>query len=556
MMALNQPNNPELVHELPVTVAGWSNFGVEPKVNGERTVNMFVSDGWLVCIGGWQKVYEFLPAGEGRGVFKSSNGNFFIAVVNANVYRVSPQIGVILIGQLETSAGKVSMDENLARQICIVDGVNAYIYNWGLPPNLTKQTGGHFGVDLVPNYVAYHDSFFLFGNGLKNPNGTFWYVYQPTAVANPTTIDFVSTQTLQTKPDYPLAVKRIPGQSANVLVFGNSVCEIHTHIGDTDNYRRNSSVSIDYGCRSIDTIAASGEYIGWLGSNESNAPVIMIFSGQKATPVSTDGIDRLLSQISRPDLSTAYFMRQDGHLFYVLTFYFEGNTTLEADNITLAYDLTVGKFVNFSDHNLNYHPATDVVYIDNNLYFVCLDNASLYRWGADITAIIDDIQDPFNQIPVDPRLIHEMQRIRVCNTIRAPKTTPFVVNNFTVTIQQGCDESPPYFDCLTLMIHEDGRRIFSENNIQVVPEWGGVEDCVGVPYQQKVQLAQSKDGAVTWSNYWDKLLFPLGKRRNILKWERLGYCNEWTPKLRFWATGSFLVSDGTVSLKTTRRNAH
>lgn len=543
----------KIKHEFPVIVAGSSNFGIEPKVNGEKTYNMFISDEWLISLGGYERVLDLLAAGEGRGAFNSIAGKFFIAVVNANVYQVTNLLGATLIGQLQTSSGEVFIDENLNQQICIVDGVHAYIYNYSMAPNLTIQTAGVLGSgSLVPNYVTYHDTFFLFGNGLRNPNGTQWYAY---AFDDATHIKQQSDQTFQTKPDYPLAVKRIPGQSANVLVFGTSVCEIHTHIGDTDNYRRNSSVSIDYGCASVSTIAASGEYIGWLGLNESNAPVIMIFSGQQAKPVSTDGIDRLLKNISRPDLSTAYFMRQDGHLFYVVTFYFKGNNKLSADNMTIAYDIAADKFYNFSDQYLNYHPARQVVYIGQELYFVSLNNASIYRWSENVTAIIEDIADPTNQIPIDPRLVYEMQRLRICNTIRAPKNTPFIVNNLTITIQQGTDESPPVNDCLVLMIHEDGRRIFSEDGKQIVPEGGGADDCIAVPYTPKIQFAMSKDGCVTFSNYLDRQLNPLGVRRNILKYDRLGYCNEFTPKFRFWSTGSWLVTDGIVTVKPARYNA-
>jgi hypothetical protein len=538
-------------HEFPVVVAGSSTFGIEPKVNGEKTYNMFVSDEWLISLGGYQRVLDLLAAGEGRGAFNSIAGKFFIAVVNANVYKISNLLGVTLIGQLQTSSGEVFMDENLNQQICIVDGLHAYIYNYSMAPNLTIQADGFLGVSLIPNYVTYHDTFFLFGNGLRTPNGTKWYSY---GFSTATTIVEVSDQTFQTKPDYPLAVKRIPGQSANVLVFGTSVCEIHTHIGGTDNYRRNSSVSIDYGCASVSTIAASGDFIGWLGLNESNAPVIMIFSGQQAKAVSTDGIDRLMNNISRPDLSTAYFLRQDGHLFYVLTFYFKGNNSLPADNLTLAYDLNTDKFYNFSDQHLNYHPARQTVYINQDLYFVSLNNASIYKWSPKITAIIEDIPDANNEIPIDPRLVYEMQRLRIANTIRAPKTTPFIVNNLTILIQQGTDPTAPVSDCLTLMIHEDGTRIFSENGIQVVPEGGGEEDCIAMPYQPKIQYAHSKDGGVTFSNYLDKLLNPLGVRRNILKWDRLGHCNEYTPKFRFWGLGSWLVSDGIVTVKPCRYN--
>ena len=394
------------VKEFPLNISGSSTFGRYPKISIEKTYNLFVSDGWLVSLGGYEKVLQLLPSGSGRGAFQSIRGNFTLLVINAIVYRIEPNLSYIIVGNLETSSGEVIIDENLNQQICIVDGVKMYIYNWSLPPQLVIQTGGPLPASLIPNYVCFHDTFFLIGNGLQNGTSTFWYAYQ---YASATTISVASDQTFQVKPDYPLAVKRIPGQSSNVIVFGTSVCEVHTHIGQTDNYRRNSSISIDYGCISTDTIAASDSYIAWLAVNESNAPVIMIFDGQKATPISTDGIDYLMGSLSRPDLSTALFFRQDGHLFYMLTFYFMGdekaNPPQEADNLTLIYDFNTQKFYHASDQHLNYHPARQVVYFKNDLYFVSLNNGSFYRWDTDITQIIEDVvptfEDP-NEAPLDP----------------------------------------------------------------------------------------------------------------------------------------------------------
>lgn len=548
------------VKEFPLNVNGSSTFGRYPKISLEKTYNMFESDGWLVCLGGYEKVLQLLPVGEGRGAFQSIRGNFTIVVINSFVYKIMPNLIYVLIGTLETSIGEVSIDENLSQQICIVDGQHMYIYNWSLPPNLTVQTGGDLGTTLLPNYVCFHDSFFLIGNGLQTGASTFWYVYQ---FDTSTTIDQASTQEFQVKPDYPLAIKRIPAQSSNVIVFGTSVCEVHTHIGGTQNYRRNSSVSIDYGCISTDTIAASDNYIAWLAVNESNAPVIMVFDGQKATPISTDGIDFLMGSLTRPDLSTALFFRQDGHLFYMLTFYFLGNENAnppqEADNLTLLYDFNTQKFYHASDQHLNYHPARQVVYFKNDLYFISLNNGSFYRWDTEITQIIEDTVPTFeapDDAPLDPNLIYDMQRIRICQTIRAPKTTPFVVESVFITIDQGNDPGV-VFDCLIIMITEStfpvypDTRIFTETMsgyAQVVPEGAGTDDCPGVPYTPKIQMSMSKDGGVTFSNYVDKQLNPLGYRKNILKWDRIGLCNEFTPKFRFWSTNRVLVTDGAIRL--------
>lgn len=527
----------------PVNIVGSSKFGRYPKIDAEKTYNMLISDGWLINYAGYQRAVELLPQGEGRGGFVSLRGNFAIVVVNAFVYRLTFDLAPTLIGTLATSRGEVFIDENLNQQICIVDGVNAYIYNYSLPPNLTIQADGFLGSALIPNYVTFHDNKFLFGNANTTGDGARWFIYQ---FNTPTTIQYVADRALQTKPDRALAVMRIPSQANNVLVMGGSVCEIHTDVGGTEIYRRNSSVNIDYGCISISTIASSDYYIGWLAINESNQPVIMMFTGQGVQPISTDGIDYVMGTIKRPDLSTAMFYRQDGHLIYHLTFYDP------QDNLTLAYDVTGGYFVHLSDENLNFHPARDVLHFNQNNYFVSLKNASIYRLSTDITVINENLQG--QAVPDDPRLVHEMQRIRICETIRAPKTTPFVANTLVITIEQGSDQVPPVQDCIVLMITEDNfpgspnARIFSQSNIQVVPEGSGEEDCVGAPYRGRVDLSISKDGGTTFSNTVSRMLNPLGHRKNILKWERMGLCNEFTPKFRFWTLGRVVVSGGVLDL--------
>ena len=231
-----------------VKIVGGSTFGRYRKISSEKTYNMFISDGWLINTAGYQKVAEILSFGEGRVIYNSSRGKFLLVVINSFVYTLNEGLSPLFIGRLSTDNGPVYVDENLNSQICIVDGVNAYIYNYSIPtPGLTVQTG--LGT-LVPGYVEYHNTFFLFGNASKTVNGAAWYAYQyatPTTIVQATPGQFA----LQTKPDYALAVLRIPGQSANVLVIGSIVSEIWTQIGGTQNYRRANTISIDYGCVSV-----------------------------------------------------------------------------------------------------------------------------------------------------------------------------------------------------------------------------------------------------------------------------------------------------------------
>jgi hypothetical protein len=552
---------------IPLNVVGSSTFGDYPKISLEKTYNMIESDGWLVPFPGYHKVLELSATGRaGRGFFKSVRGNRMIAVVDSQVYDIDFNLSPRVVGTLNTSHGEVFMDENLENQICIVDGVNMYIYNYTIP-SLTLQTGGALtgpNAELVPNYVTYHNTYFLIGNAATNGFGSNWYAYD---YASPTTITEHSVMQLQTKPDNALAIKRIPAQAANVLVFGNTVCEIHTNVpglgqlNTEQDYQRNNSVGIDYGCLSVSTIAESGEYIAWLGANETNLPVIMVMKGQSVQRISTDGIDFLLQDLSFPAQSTAMMYSTNGHLFYQLTFY------NEADNVTLAYDFNNEKFYHLSDHNLNYHPAVDIVSFSPNLttnpnlenilegiyqntFFLSLNNGCVYQLSQDFYDINEDINDDVFA-GTDPNLRFEMQRIRICKNIRFPTSAPFKANQLVFTIEMGMDNLPATQDCLIYMVTEQNIRIFSEYESgyeQVVPEGAGNEDCLGVQYQGRIDLAISKTGNEAFSNYVPRYMHHTGHQKNMLRWNKMGRANDLVPKIRFWSLGRIVATDGYVEV--------
>lgn len=529
----------------PVNVVGSSTFGRYQKISSEKTYNMFISDAWLINTPGYQRIYDLLAQGAGRGIFTSIRGSLLIIVVNNAVYKLDVNLNPTLIGNLVTESGEVFIDENLNSQICIVDGLNAYIYNYSLPPNLTIQTG--LGT-LIPNYVEYHNTFFLFGNANTTTNGAAWYTYQfdtATTIIQATPGQFA----LQTKPDFALAVVRLPGQGNNVLVMGTAVCEIWTQIGGLQNYARNPTINVDYGVASTSTIARSDAYVAWLGINESNAPVIMVYTGQSVGPISTDGIDYALSQIQFPDQATAMFSRQDGHLFYQITFY------NPVDNITFLYDFNSQKFFHLSDAALNYHPARDYAYFNGATYFVSLNNASLYQSSTNFTTYNENLPT----IVQDPTKILEIQRIRICDTMRADDSSQFRPNSFVFTIEQGNDENVSGLSLLgnqDFLITEDDFLppddvIYTEFGVPIVDEDSGAGIGFGdlfLPYQPRVDMSISRDGGITWSNTVARNLNPVGYRQNILNWENLGACNSMTIKLRFWGTSRFVAKDGFVEI--------
>lgn len=513
--------------ELPINIVGSSVFGRYPIVNAERTYNMFISDGWLVSFPGYRAVLKLLETEvEGRALYYSVRGNFLIAVAGANVYRINNfSSDPILLGTVATTSGDVYIDENLSSQICLVDGTeDAYIYNY--LDNLFGVAVFTGGPDFKPNYITYQNTYFIFGNGNKDNSGSQWFVYESGATA--LELKYVQLRTLQTKPDYAIAALRIPGKGNNLIVFGTTVAEIWTQVPGIQVYQRSSSVNIDFGLLSISTLASSDEIVCWLGVNEESTPSIMVMTGGGARRISTDGIDFLLANIKFPQQSTAFFFRQDGHLFYQITFY------NPEDNGTVIYDFNEDKFFDLTDWNFDYHPARKVAYFHGETYFISLKNANIYVTDTEITT--DEID---NNTPL------EIPRIRVCNTIRGNRPEKFRVSLLTFTIENGYEPSDNFpIECNGYVLDEENNAIiYTEDDLSILVEGGYCND-----YSPRIDLTISKNGGKTFSNAVPYYMHRTGHYNNQPRFTQLGMCNQFTPQFRFWGFWRFVVKDAVIEI--------
>lgn len=518
--------------EVPIKVVGSSIFGRHPIISDERTYNMFISDDWLLNFAGYEQATSILPVGEeGRGLFHSIRGNFLLIVINQSIYRVNPNLGATPLAiTLATTTGEVFMDENLSSQICIVDGTNAYIYNY--------QTGD-IGLaeftpadpPFIPNYVTYHDTYFIFGNGATDNSGSRWFVYESGFVAPATTplkLKYVIDLTLQTKPDFAKAIIRIPGHGNNILVLGSTVAEIWTDVGGLQKYQRSPSINIDYGIASVSTIAASDDYIAWLGINEKSAPAIMVMTGGKADRISSDGIDYLLSTVQHPSDSTAMFYRQDGHVLYILTFF------NAVDNFSIMYDFTTGKFFDLTDWDFTYYPARQMAYFNNEIYFASLKQGSLMRISSNLTSDSTDIQN-----------VYEIPRIRKCNTVRLKGSDRFIANVLSMTIENGVEPNVDFqFECDGHILGEtSGLIMYSEDDEPLLVEGGSCQ-----VYRPRIDLTISKNGGETYSNPVSYFMHATGNYKNQPRFLKMGECNQYTAQFRFWGFGAVVVADAVLEI--------
>jgi hypothetical protein len=511
---------------IPVRIVGSSIFGRHPIISDERTWNMYVSDNWLLNFPGYRQSIDFQTTpGEGRGLFHSTRGGFMLAVINSIVYKVDSNLGFTDLFHIDTSVGEVFIDENLSSQIVLVDGTDAYIYNY------TTGTNGKLTLPFRPNYITYQNTHFIFGNGDITVNGSQWYVYKSGFVppaTTPLTLTLVQTLLLQTKPDFAKAAIRIPSHGNNLLVLGSTVAEIWTDIGGLQVYQRNSAINIDYGVASVSTIAASDTMVAWLGINEKSSPAIMYMAGGQANRISTDGIDYLLKLVRHPDQSTAIFYRQDGHVFYILTFFHED------DNLTIMYDFTTEKFFDLTDWDFTYHPARQMTYFNNEIYFISLKQEKLMLISSDITSISPSPQENY-----------EIPRIRKCDTFRLPGAERFIVNQFSFTVENGVEQDVDFqYECDGFILGESsGAIMYAEDDLPLLLEGGNCQ-----VYRPRIDVTISKNGGETYSNVNSYYMHATGKYNNQPRFNGLGEANQFTVQMRFWGFGAVVIQDGQLEV--------
>ena len=488
------------IESMDVKIVGSSDYSKYPFSNPERTYNMMIYEDTLVPMWGYRKALELLNYKiEGRGCFESTRGGFAIVVIGNIVYRINSITGSVpeVLFTLGTDKGAVFIDENLSSQICIVGTPELWIYNYstntfGIPSAILANT------DLVPNYVTYQNTQFIIGNAIQAPSGSQWFVY---IAENPVTtgfeLDLIATLTLQTKPDYAVAALRIPGKGNNLLVFGKTVTEIWNNIGGLLVYQKNSSINIDYGCVSVETIAASDDYVVWLGINEKSYPFIIVMKGGEANEISTSGIDQQLQSVKFPEQSCAFFMRQNGHLLYQLTFY------NPEDNFTLVYDFTTKAFFDSTDWNYNFHPARSVMQFQGNSYFISLVRGNLY-----------EINSNFTNYNVDHNQTYEIPRVRITNTLRLDVPQVCKYKYFTFWMENG-----------------------TQANFPINPQ-----------ENPRVDVSLSKNGGITFGNAVPYYMHKTGNYNNQPVFRNLGIGTQLTIQMRFWGMDKFLVKNGKVAM--------
>lgn len=530
------PNLQQQVTEVPVQIVGGNQFGRYAKINDAQTWNMIVSDGWLVPYAGYKRVVDIDNNLVGRGLHTSTIGGFMLAVIGSQVIRISQSFQPIVVGNLSTSTGEVYMAENTAKQIAITDGRYVYIVDYSSSTAVLKTSapGGAINFNAQfsnasPGYIAYQNGRFVmaingtaswclsgFNDGLTWPNDT----------------QHVGGFTI--KPDYVQACVPSPSGGNTLMVFGKTAVQFWQDVGAAlFPYQLQSTSNIDYGCVNPATIATLNQYVVWLAINEQSGPVLMVATGKNVEAISTDGIDFKLGNLIDPENCTGFLFQQDGHIIYQFTFI--------TDNLSYIYDFKSQMFFSVTDENMDYHIAREVVYFNNNYFFVRLNGGNVYRLDSTYTGA-DYGDGDIKQLP----------RIRIVPPFRLPSQRNYIARSLGFTIENGQPNAVTTTGGVplggTILATESGLWLAAEDGVLIDAESDVTTSPVYTTYSEAVDLSISRDGGVTFGSSSRLNMNPVGKRKSRFIWQRLGMANDITFQLRFSGFGRFVVGDGVAEI--------
>jgi len=511
----NMKGRSQTFTQLPLNIVGSTVFGRYPKISVEETINMIISDGFLVPYAGHLLVASIISQANGRAIYTSNKYNHMIVVIENNVYTISSNLSVTKIASIDTFSGDVFIDENNVDQIAICDKKSIYIYNY-VTGAFTKALTSGLPLNFIPGYISYQNGRFI----AASLNTSQWRLSQAGDGRNwPSDSPFVGT--LQTKPDTVVATQRVPGRGNLLYVFGYTVTEIWQDVGaQLFPYQRNASVNIDYGCINPATIAFNENIVVWLAQNEKSGLMIAYTTGGDINKISTDGIDFKFTQLKNPENSYGFLFRQDGHQLYQLTF--------PDDNLTYVYDFNTQKFFTIKSENMTAHIAKRVSFFNDQYYFVSFSDGNLYQFSTNYTTYNGE----------------EIPRIRILRNLRLPDASRFSVNNLTFTLEQGTQKNI-YDQSNKFIGTESLNLIATESGNQLVTQTGGTASQL---IKQQVGMSVSKDGGMTFGTIWNKDLNDRGKFRNRLIYWNLGASNDFVVQFRFWGMGRFVATDGIASI--------
>lgn len=253
-------------------------------------------------------------------------------------------------------------------EIGTVDGYgNVFMEDNGIHVAIAVQGGKLYaanrsGILQLPesgiNGIAYQDGYLIYSAADK-----FWI----SGLDDATTIDPLDFSSADALPDDS---RGCISDHRELVIFGEYSVEFWMNTGNADfPFERAGGGFMEHGCRAPGSIAKAENAIFWLGENL--APYMA--NGYQATPIAQPWVERLIEGASDPSTAWAFTYRQEGHLFYVLSF----------SDLCVVYDTSTGAWHRRKSYGLDRWRANCYAYFDNKHIVGDYSSGTLYELDLD-----------------------------------------------------------------------------------------------------------------------------------------------------------------------------
>lgn len=443
-------------------------------------------------------------AGRGRGVFALSNGNI-IAVVGQNVYYVSPNWVLTLLGQIGNALTPVSIIDNGVTAV-IVDN-SGFGYTFTIATNTWNgQLNDPTGLFVGATRADYVDTFLTF----NKPGTNQWYISLPGTVT-------FNALNIAAKSSYPDPIQTQIVNLRQVWLLGTQTSEVWYLSGAASfPFEEWPNIFIPYGCIAPYSAARADMNVFWLAQNKDGKRMAVMTEGYGVEAISTRALEAEWNDY--PDCSDAigYSYQQSGHTYYNLHFpgadksysydkstkqwsqpaWIDNNGTIHRERV--AFHAFGQAKYGYQDTNIGQDWATGQLYaIDQNVY--------------------TDAGQPIVRIRSFPHFVAGMKEVTHAQ---------FVADIDTGNIP-GTGE-----DTQTLNPWSSG---FSSGFGPLIQE--------GPPM---ICMRYSNTGGATWSNYRPKRFLSAGHYRTLMRWPGLGMARDRVYELAWAINGKVALQGGYI----------
>lgn len=277
---------------LPVSAQGCANWYVNPVRSGLADEVLFGTPGLsqLATVGGRKLANRGAHVMAGVPYFVQGG---FLYSLDRTVSGTTETFSTTLLGNI-SGTGRVSMADNGTQLMILVPGGDGYIYD--TTNGLVEITDGDFDANGNPQYVVYIDGYFVCTTDSKKfivsalNDGTSWNA-----------LDFGSAEADPDDIVAPLVHRN------RLYIAGSETIEAFQNIGGTDfPFQRVQGFVMDNGVDApLSIVNAHGTFY-CIGGDVNESPSVLVFDGNDMVPVSDDGIDLILQDLTSEELSQVY----------------------------------------------------------------------------------------------------------------------------------------------------------------------------------------------------------------------------------------------------------